>query len=287
MSVAVAGAPCNVGVAADPNAAPPSDVLLDALQQAGYVGVDLGPPGYLAGAGELGDRLRARGFGLAGGWVQLGVPDTLETLAGLLDACDAALAAAPDHPPPRPTIGPPPAPRARIGAPTRLDDAAMDELAAALDDLAARCRARGHEPVLHPHVGTTIETPEDTARMLERSDVELCFDTGHVQLGGGNPLGLLTRWRDRISHVHLKDVDENIAARLRDEQAATERTWDSGVFCELGTGDLDLAAAVAALADFSGWVVIEQDRAVHSEQETQDALAAQARNRERLAEVGW
>lgn len=287
MTVAVAGAPCNVGVAADPNAAPPSDVLLDALEAGGYVGVDLGPPGYLAGRGELGDRLRARGFGLAGGWVQLGVADTLDTLAALLDACDAARVVAPHHPRPRPTVGPPPAPAARIGSPTRLDDAEMDHLAAALGDLAGRCRARGHEPVLHPHVGTTIETPEDTGRLLERSDVDLCFDTGHVQLGGGDPLTLLRQWRDRISHVHLKDVDEAIAARLRDEEAATDRTWDSGVFCELGTGDLDLAAAVTALGDFSGWVVIEQDRAVQGAEETNDALAAQARNRRRLAEVGW
>ena len=67
---------------------------------------------------------------------------------------------------------------------------------------------------VHPHRGTVIERPEEIDRLLDRTDVGLCLDTGHVAVGGGDPLELARRAAPRVIHVHLKDVDAALAGRV-------------------------------------------------------------------------
>ena len=71
----VANAPVSYGafeitVGIDPNV-PDAIGLLDAVTDAGYAGIDLGPVGYLGTGAELAERLRSRGLGLAGGYLEL------------------------------------------------------------------------------------------------------------------------------------------------------------------------------------------------------------------------
>jgi inosose dehydratase len=62
--------------------------------------------------------------------------------------------------------------------------------------------------------------------------------------------------------------------------------WRRGVFCELGTGDVDLDAFLAELArsSYSGWLVVEQDMVPQSPEAAAEAEAAQVRNRAWLKE---
>jgi inosose dehydratase len=62
--------------------------------------------------------------------------------------------------------------------------------------------------------------------------------------------------------------------------------WRRGVFCELGTGDVDLDGFFAELSrsDYSGWLVVEQDMVPQSPQDAAHAEASQVRNRAWLAE---
>ncbi len=132
---------------------------------------------------------------------------------------------------------------------------------ARIDDLAA---AHGLTHVMHPHWGTLVERREDVWRALERSDVLLCLDTGHLVLGGTDPAELAKAGGDRIAHVHLKDVRADIATLLRSGEIELVAAVQSGLFQPLGAGDAPVAETVAALEGdgYSGWYVLEQDCAL-------------------------
>jgi inosose dehydratase len=75
--------------------------------------------------------------------------------------------------------------------------------------------------------------------------------------------------------VHVKDVD---LGRLR---AAPDwpTAWRANVFCELGTGDLDVRGFLVELGGYEGWLVVEQDWVPQPGADAEGQIAAQARNR--------
>lgn len=274
MKATVAGAPVSFGVfelTPDGAETVTADEMLEALVATGYDGVDLGPAGFLGEGDALAERLRRFGLGLAGGWVQLPFSDD-EAFAAALPELESALRSfvaageAVGGRLPLPTLADDGS-AARRAAPgrgaevDRLDDAAWDRLARNAERAVALVRAAGLEPTFHHHAGTFVESPAEIDRFLGRVDIGLTLDTGHLALGGGDPVDAVRRWGDRINHLHLKDVD---LGRLRAVLAAgggMREVWSSGVFVAFRHGDLDVAPVMAAMAerDFDGWVVVEQD----------------------------
>ena len=114
---------------------------------------------------------------------------------------------------------------------------------------------------LHPHWGMAIETGGQIARLLERSSVGLCLDTGHAYLGGADPVEIARSAPDRVLHVHLKDVDPAKAARVRSGDVPFRQAVIDGLFVPLGEGAVDIAGVINALEDagYGGWYVLEQD----------------------------
>ena len=132
------------------------------------------------------------------------------------------------------------------------------------------CRREGLEPIFHPHAGTYIETADEIDRLMERIDpslVGLCLDTGHFRYGGAIPAQAIRDYASLIRHVHLKDCATSVLRGVveRDEDLAA--AIGGGVFCPLGTGDADIAAAIAALDEigYEGWLVVEQDQLLRTE----------------------
>jgi inosose dehydratase len=134
-------------------------------------------------------------------------------------------------------------------------------LLAALDEGAARAARHGVRAVLHPHVGTVIETPRDIDRVLNGSSIPLCLDTGHLLVGGTDPAGLAERAGDRVAHAHLKDVDGELCAAVRAGEIAYSDAVRRGLYRPLGQGAVDVPRLVRALErhGFAGWYVLEQD----------------------------
>ena len=248
----IANAPVSYGafeitVGVDPNVPDPV-ALLDAVASAGYVGIDLGPPGYL-GTGELlADRLSERGLGLAGGYLELPFSEparlesALEELDELLDLFDLA---ANHERPPRPTLADAGSParaalpgRAALDPSVGLDDAGWDRFAVGLAIAVARCRDRGYEPTFHHHTATYVEAQWEIERLLEVSDVGLCLDTGHLLLGRGEPVTAIRTWADRINQLHLKDARLEILEQIVAEAAPVQEIWRRRAFCPLGEGDI-------------------------------------------------
>ena len=115
--------------------------------------------------------------------------------------------------------------------------------------------------MLHPHVGTHVEREAEVDRFLADSDLQLCLDTGHLLIGGTDPVELARRYPDRIGHVHLKDVRDEIAAKVRSGELSYTDAVEQGIYVPLGDGDVDVEALVKLVqeAGYTGWFVLEQD----------------------------
>ncbi len=127
-----------------------------------------------------------------------------------------------------------------------------------LQDLVAEA---GLETALHPHWSMAIEDGHDVARVLESSSIGLCVDTGHLYLAGTDPVGVVRAAPERVLHVHLKDVDPLLAARVRTGELPFRQAVLDGLFVPLGAGGVDIGGVVRTLESrgYRGWYVLEQD----------------------------
>lgn len=292
----LANAPCSYGafevtVGSNPNV-PDSGELLAMVASAGYAGIDLGPAGYLGTPAELPARLGEHGLGLAGGYLQLpfSEPEALEAAMGELDELLDTLAGCGDPtPPPVPTL-------ADAGAPARrhypgqaagdrslgLDREGWLRLAEGVERVLERCRARGLEPVLHPHAGTYVEAEWEIEELLARTEIGICYDPGHLVVGRVDPVRAQERWSSRITHYHLKDALVDVLEDLVQARADVNAIYASGAFCRLGEGSVNFDPILAEIAasDFAGWLVIEQDLVPDSAEAVARAAEDQVRNLE-------
>ena len=142
-----------------------------------------------------------------------------------------------------------------------LEDSEWAELFATLAMVEEIGTKHGLSVVLHPHYGTEIESPEHVQRFLEGCDTALCLDTGHSMVGGGDPVALTESAATRIRHVHLKDVDRDLAERVISGTLPYEQAVRDGLYMPLGDGDVDVRRVLEVLdrAGYDGWYVLEQD----------------------------
>lgn len=129
------------------------------------------------------------------------------------------------------------------------------------------CGEFGLKQVLHPHLQTVVETSSDVRRVLDGCDVAWCLDTGHLAIGGVDPVDFARQAADRVGHVHLKDVRMEVVPRLLDRSLTIMRGVQEGLFPALGQGDVAIADVVVTLerAGYQGWYVVEQDTAITGE----------------------
>ncbi|HTM84075.1 MAG TPA: sugar phosphate isomerase/epimerase [Mycobacterium sp.] len=258
--IKIAGAPISWGVCEVPGwgyqLSP--DRVLSEMRGAGLSATELGPDGFLpSDTAELTAALAAHDLSCVGGFVPVVLHvaghDPAEDLAGPLAALRAAgagvvvLAAA----------------TGAQGYDSRpvLDEGQWTTLLTNLDRLAAITSDAGMLAVLHPHVGTLVESSADVDRVLTGSSIQLCLDTGHLLIGGTDPVELAKAVPQRIAHTHLKDVDAALAARVQSGDLTYTEAVAAGMYTPLGTGDIDIAGIISVLRDngFDGWFVLEQD----------------------------
>lgn len=148
-----------------------------------------------------------------------------------------------------------------------LDEDGWKRLLDNLDRIANLAGEHGVRAVLHPHVGTMIESGSEVQQVLEGSSIALCLDTGHLLIGGTDPAELTRQSPDRIAHTHLKDVDSTIADKVRSGRLTYTEGVVRGMYRPLGTGDVDIAAIVTTLQGngYEGWYTLEQDTILSEE----------------------
>lgn len=244
--------------------------ILDEIARIGFEGSQFGS-GFPEGA-RLRDALASRDLRLAE--VYLPIPATvdgpradamdvaLEHLHRLHDAGGDVLCVAIDGSSDRDAS----AGRADLPPSPVFTDAAWAALVELLHDIADAAAALGHPTAFHPHAGTFIETPAEIDRLVASTGparIGICLDVGHHIVGGGDPVADLRALGDRVTHVHLKDVDPDVLADLRAGRfGGVGEAVRTGLFTELGAGALDLDGVLEALMerDYDGWLMVEQDR---------------------------
>jgi inosose dehydratase len=145
-----------------------------------------------------------------------------------------------------------------------LTDEQWRNLTGGLNDLGRRLVPFGMELVFHNHVGTYVETPAETARLLDETDPALvgwCLDIGHLAFGGGDAMDMLGRYAGRVKHVHAKDVSGEILAQAKAGGWSFGKALEHYIFPPLGEGIARIPEVVGALraVGYDGWYVIEQD----------------------------
>ena len=262
----IAGAPISWGVCEVPgwgHQLSPQRVLAE-MRDVGLAATELGPEGFLpSDPAELTALLDSFGLSCVGTFAPVLLHEAgHDPLPDIADPVDALLACGADVLVLAAATG-------TDGYDSRpaLDDDQWATLLANLDRLAAAAAKRGVLAVLHPHVGTMVETRDDVDRVLAGSQIKLCLDTGHLLIGGTDPLQLAREVPGRIAHAHLKDVDAVLAGRVQAGELSYTEAVREGMYTPLGGGDVDIAGIVTALRGngFDGWIVMEQDTILDGE----------------------
>ena len=241
---------------------------LDEAAQAGYMYSELGPFGYLpADAGIVREAYAKRGLTLTGGTVFVALHKGKDALAKAKVDVDAEMA----------VIGPNGAKHLVIlpegytdmdgnltASPTLSDDewnslnTGMSELGKYIADKHAATL------VFHTHADSHIGTQAEIERFLDGTDpetVQLCLDTGHVAYCGADNLKIIADYPDRVQYVHLKQVDQAIQARVREEKLGFAPAVRLGAMVEPPLGEPDMVTLLAALGalDRDLFCIVEQD----------------------------
>jgi len=258
----IAGAPITWGVDGSPGWGHlmDADRVLGEMAEIGLKATELGPDGYLpVDPGELKAKLDGYGLAMVGGFVPavLHLPERAEAdlayaarAAHTLAGCDAEVI----------VLGP----GSGFDGYDRSIDMTEGEWTVFLSNLEkviASAAAEGLTVSLHQHWGMAIETQAHVERLIADSNVSFCLDTGHLFLGGADPVEIAEKAAGRVSHVHLKDADGEMAKQVRSGELAFRQSVIDGIFKPLGGGDIDIAGFVKTLEGqgFDGWYVLEQD----------------------------
>jgi inosose dehydratase len=142
-----------------------------------------------------------------------------------------------------------------------LDAEGWDLFGRNLDIIVKAAADKGIQAVVHPHVGTMIETTSDVNRVLNDTNANLCLDTGHLLIGGTDPGQLVRDYASRIGHTHLKDVKKAVASRVQAGEISYTDGVKTGMYVPLGQGDVGIDNIVKTLLEggYTGWFTMEQD----------------------------
>jgi inosose dehydratase len=257
----LAGAPISWGICEVPGWGRMLDAerVLSEMAELGVTATELGAPGFLPGdAGALRALLDRHGLRLVASFWPIVAHEPSDAVASVRETARKLAALGGD------VISLALVQDEAWSAPQELSDAQWATLAATVAECDAAASQEGIKLAIHPHEGTLVHTAAQVERALEATSCGWCLDTGHLFLGGVDPAAFAAEHADRVVHVHLKDVDAAVAARLNRGELSLLEAVQAGVFVPLGEGDAGIARAIAELdrAGYARWWVLEQDTAI-------------------------
>ena len=244
----------------------PLETCLSEAKAAGYEGVELGTK-FPRTADELRPHLERHGLSLVSGWYG----------SRLLERPAAAeIKAMSDHLTLLTAMGCRVMVFAEVtgsihGAPAEslskrpiLDEEDWGSFGERLTEVAEHLAAHGIRMAYHHHMGTVVQTEDDTDRLMDRTGeaVGLLVDTGHLTYAGADPVNVIERHGARVNHVHCKDVRRDVLRRALAQDWSFLDAVLAGVFTVPGDGAVNFPAALRALGagGYKGWLVVEAEQ---------------------------
>jgi inosose dehydratase len=258
----IAGAPITWGVDGTPGWGHlmDADRVLGEMQEVGLKATELGPDGYLpADPAELASKLDHYGLGMVGGFVPvvLHLPERVAESLDYFARASRTLAGTGSK------VVVLAAGSGLVGYDQSID-MTEDQWSLFLENMQKVVDIATDEGLVtafHQHWGMAIEQPKHVQRLIDESEVNFCLDTGHLFLGGADPTEIAAAAIGRVSHVHLKDVDGDMAEQVRAHTLPFRQANIDGIFVPLGDGAIDFQSFIATLENsgYEGWYVLEQD----------------------------
>ena len=102
-----------------------------------------------------------------------------------------------------------------------MTDNDWERLCQGLEVLAQHAAAQGIPLVYHHHMGTVVQNRREIDRLLQGTQaVQLLADTGHLAFAGVDTAAIFDDYAERIAHVHLKDIRQEVVQQVRQTQAS-------------------------------------------------------------------
>lgn len=134
-----------------------------------------------------------------------------------------------------------------------------------LNELGKIAAAYDLQLVYHHHLGTGVQTLEEIDRLMAFTDpsyVHLLYDTGHIFVSDNDYMTLLKKHRNRIKHVHFKDVRLPTLEECKNSKFSFIQSFLKGMFTVPGDGCIDFKEVYKYLSEtnYNGWIVIEAEQ---------------------------
>lgn len=148
--------------------------------------------------------------------------------------------------------------------PTGSTNEDLKQMAITYNELGKRTSDEGLKLGIHAHMWSQFENRHEVDTILETTDpkhVWFVLDTGHVTMGGMDPVALTRRLGHRIIEFHLKDVDAKYKGGAKERRDRNDVMKDP-IFFELGSKKgVDFPAVKAELdrIGWQGWLTVELD----------------------------
>jgi inosose dehydratase len=293
--IKIGNAPCSWGVefADDPRNPAWRRVLSDCAS-AGYEGIELGPIGFMPeDPAILADALAENDLTLIGGVVFRPFHDASawdEVWDAAQRTCKSLVSHGAQHLVLIDSISPRRAPTAgRASEAEQMDKAEWTSFVDRIRRVAQFGCDHGLTVGIHAHAAGFIDFEPELDRLLAEVDeslLKICFDTGHHSYAGFDPVAFMQRNISRISYMHFKDIDPVVKAQAVTNRTGFYEACGQGIFCNLGTGDVNFPAVRQMLLDanFNGWCTVEQDCDPAGDTSPIDDARA---NRDYLSSIGF
>ena len=155
-------------------------------------------------------------------------------------------------------------PNRKLSTRPKMDNDEWKIFSKKISEMGKYLEDQGMPLAYHHHMGTVIETQEDTERLLDNTDdsVKLTLDTGHLLFAKGDSKKILENYSERIKHVHCKDIRKNVLEKSLKENLSFRAAFLEGAFTVPGDGCIDYKPFLSELKknDYNGWLVVEAEQ---------------------------
>jgi inosose dehydratase len=154
--------------------------------------------------------------------------------------------------------------RAPLSTRVRLSEDQIQTYGHKMTEFAEWCAENGMPLAYHHHMGAPIQSEEDVDLLMKHSGdaLALLFDAGHLAFAGGDVMRVIDKHHTRISHVHTKDIHQEVANAIDHDRESFLDAVMKGAFTVPGEGSLDFENIVKRLASYGyeGWFVVEAEQ---------------------------